>query len=91
MVTEKKDPKKLAEIKKSDEEFAKLPLHLGEVTWRVALPILLLTIGGNKLDQRLNTLPIFSITGLLLSLVFATLLIYRYIKENFPGSFGGER
>ena len=90
MSTENKDSKKTDKPSASDEEFARLPQHLGEVTWRVAIPILVLTIGGIRLDQHFGLNPLLSVTGLLLSLAFATLLIYRYIKENFPGMFGGK-
>lgn len=79
-----------SEKRQSDEQWARLPWHMGEVTWRVAVPILLLSIGGVKLDERLNMRPLFSITGLLVSLIFASLLIYRYIRDNFPDSFGGK-
>jgi NhaP-type Na+/H+ or K+/H+ antiporter len=69
----------------------RLPVHLLETTWRVAVPILLFSIGGYKLDQRYGTKPWLSIAGLFLALTFATLLIYRYLKANFPETFKREQ
>lgn len=87
----KPKPASLKELRKADAEWARLPYHMAEITWRVALPILLFCIIGIRLDKAWGTQPGLSITGLLLSLVFATLLIYRYIKKNFPESFGGKK
>lgn len=84
-------PASLKELRRADKEWARLPYHMGEITWRVALPILLLCIIGIKLDSRWQTRPWLSVSGLLLSILFASLLIYRYIKINFPDAFGGKK
>ncbi len=68
-----------------------LPVYLVDTTWRVAVPILVFSIGGYKLDQKYSTDPWLTIIGVILSVVFATLLMYRFIKANFPELFGGAK
>ena len=64
-----------------------IALQLLDTTWRVAVPILLLTFLGHKLDLGLGTNPLFIIIGLFLSLTIAILLIYRQIKIAYPDFF----
>lgn len=73
------------------EDLNKLPLYMGEVTWRVAVPIFLLSIGGHWLDGKFDTRPVLSIAGVLLSIFFASLLVYRFISRTFPDAFGGKK
>lgn len=83
---------KTQKMTKQDQEHLKnLPLYMGEVTWRVALPIILLSLGGHWLDGKYSTRPVLSIIGVLLSILFASLLVYRFIIRTFPDSFGGKK
>lgn len=62
-------------------------LQLLDTSWRVALPILLLTYVGHKFDLGFGTNPLFITSGLFLSIVIACLLIYRQIKIAYPDFF----
>lgn len=77
--------------KADDEHLARLPLYMGEVTWRVAVPILTMSLGGNWLDNRFDTRPLFSIIGVLLSILFASLLVYKFLLRTFPDIMGGKK
>ena len=62
-----------------------IALQMMDTTWRVALPIILLTYGGVSLDKHLNTSPLYSLIGLFVSLAMATLLVYRQLAAAYPG------
>ncbi len=64
-----------------------LALQLLDTTWRVAIPIILFTFVGNKLDKGLGTGPLFILVGLFLSLAVASLLVYRQIQVAYPDFF----
>lgn len=59
-------------------------LQMADTAWRVAVPILLLTLIGNKLDKAMGTNPLFKIVGLFLSLAIAGLLVYRQLQSAYP-------
>ena len=61
--------------------------HFVETAWRVALPFLVLNIGGIFLDRGLETEPVFSVIGFFLSLIIVSVVVYRYVKKHFPESF----
>lgn len=54
-----------------------LGLQLGLI---IALPLVILALGGRLLDRHLNTSPLFLLLGIFLSLISSTLAIYRYVK-----------
>lgn len=64
-----------------------LPKHLAETAWRVAVPFLILSLGGILLDGALDTSPLFSIIGLVLALAAVWVVVRRYVERNFPGTF----
>lgn len=64
-----------------------IALQLLDTAWRVAIPIIIFTYFGVKFDKNLHTTPLYSVIGLLLALSFATLLVYRQIKLNYPEFF----
>jgi hypothetical protein len=64
-----------------------IALQLLDTTWRVALPILLLTYLGHKLDDGMGTNPLFIMGGLFLGLAVAGLLVYRQIQLAYPDFF----
>ncbi|MDB5164195.1 MAG: hypothetical protein JWS12_813 [Candidatus Saccharibacteria bacterium] len=62
-------------------------LQLLDTTWRVALPILLLSYGGTRLDRHWHSTPLLSLIGFFVSLPLAVLLVYRQIKAAYPDAF----
>lgn len=66
------------EIKES-----KFDWRVVDLAWRmgytIALPIVLLALGGRLIDKRFDTSPIFLLTGTFLSIVISTLGILRII------------
>lgn len=61
--------------------------QLLDTGWRVALPILLLSYVGIRLDRHYDTKPLYTLIGFFLSLAVATLLVYRQISELYPDFF----
>ena len=64
-----------------------IAVQLLDTAWRVALPILVLCYVGIKLDKHYGTTPLYSLLGLFLSLIVASLLVYRQIKIAYPDFF----
>ncbi len=64
-----------------------IALQLLDTGWRVALPILLLTYLGMRLDEHWDTAPLFVLIGFFLSLATAVLLVYRQIHRAYPDFF----
>lgn len=62
-----------------------------DTSWRVAVPILVLSLGGHWLDGKQSTTPLFTLIGFFVSLVLATYLVYRQLKFAFPSMFGGKK
>ena len=61
-----------------------LAVQLLDITWRVAIPILVLSLLGASLDRRLHTKPILTLVGLLLAIATSSFLVYKQIKLAFP-------
>jgi hypothetical protein len=59
--------------------------------WRVAVPILVLTIIGVHIDRSSGTSPLYTLTGLFLALATSSLLIYRQINQLYPDFFKGSK
>ncbi len=53
----------------------------GEIGLIIALPLVLLILGGIKLDKTLGTTPLFIIVALVFSMVISTIAIARKIKR----------
>lgn len=64
-----------------------LAVQLLDVTWRVALPIVGLTLLGNWLDRHLGIRPVLTLTGFIASIFVATLLVYLQVKAAYPDFF----
>ena len=74
--------------KKSDPDRAERPApdallkkYLIDTSWRVALPMLTFSLGGNAIDGIASTRPMFSIFGLLAGCAGASLLIRNYMRS----------
>lgn len=62
-----------------------------DTSWRVAVPILALSLLGHWLDTKQDTTPLFTLVGFFSSLVLAVYLVYRQLKFAFPDMFGGKK
>lgn len=61
-----------------------IALQFLDTGWRVALPILLMSYIGIKIDSQNGTMPLYSLIGFFTSLVIATFLVYRQITAVYP-------
>jgi F0F1-type ATP synthase assembly protein I len=52
-----------------------------ELGYSIAIPIVLLALGGRLLDRRFGTSPLFLLGGVLLSLLMSTLWLSRIAKR----------
>lgn len=68
-----------------------IALQLLDTTWRVALPILLLSYIGIQLDKHRNSTPLYTLIGFFVSLLVATTLVYKQIKALYPDFFKGDK
>lgn len=68
---------------KHEKKESKFDWRVVDLAWRmgytIALPIVLLALGGRLLDRRFNTSPTFLLIGILLSIVLSTLGILKII------------
>ncbi len=60
---------------------------LAEMAWQVAIPFMVFTLGGNWLDGRQDTEPLFTIIGMFIGLASASLLVYKIVERHYPGTF----
>jgi F0F1-type ATP synthase assembly protein I len=51
-----------------------------DMSWRLALAVLLPVIGGYELDQKLETSPWLLLTGFVLALAGVALVMWRTVK-----------
>jgi F0F1-type ATP synthase assembly protein I len=65
--------------------------QLLDTSWRVALPILLLSYIGIQLDKHHGTRPLYTLIGLFVSLATSTYLVYRQIKILYPNFPEGDK
>jgi len=54
---------------------------VGQTGIIIALPVAVLAYAGHRLDLKLNTSPLFILSGMGLSLLISGILIYRMIKK----------
>ena len=52
-----------------------------DMTWRLAIVVLVPVIGGFELDDRLETTPVFIITGFVLAMAGIALVFWRTLQE----------
>ena len=68
-----------------------LALRLLVLGWYVALSIILGTWGGLWLDRRLETLPLFTLAGVVTGSVVAFYGVYRMVLPLVSGDNGAEK
>lgn len=66
-------------------------MQLLDTSWRVALPILLLSYVGISLDRHFHTNPLYSLIGFFTSLVVASILVYKQVKATYPDFFSSPK
>lgn len=66
------------------------PVAMAEMSWRIAIPFMGLILGGNYLDSKFDTEPTLTVLGVLLAVAAVSAIVYRYVNDNFPGTFGGD-
>ena len=52
-----------------------------DMSWRLAIAVLVQIIGGFELDKRLDTSPAFMITGFVLAMLGMALVFWRTLQE----------
>lgn len=61
---------------------------LFDIGWRLAITVIIFLWGGNALDNRLETRPLFTAIGFLLIIV-SFVLILRQVLQKIPRAYGG--
>lgn len=51
------------------------------LSWRLALTVLIPLIGGIQLDKKFNSSPSYTITGFMLAIVFGCMAVWQTVKE----------
>lgn len=82
--TQKVPSAKSGQVASSGIPEKSLIIHLVNVSWIMAIPLLSISLGGNWLDKRLDTKPFLSILGLLLGSAVATLSVRSYLNKSLP-------
>jgi len=67
-----------------------LALQLLDTSWRIALPIVVLSIIGVRLDQHFHTRPVLTIGSMLLALIISVTLVYKQIAAAYPEFLHGK-
>ncbi len=78
-------PASTSDVPPSDNAALAVLASLADTTWRVAVPTVLLSGAGIALDKRFNTMPLLTLTGLVLGLAAAAKLVWEQLqKVNKP-------
>ena len=75
----------------NDPKSPEITTVLIEMAWQVALPFMVFALGGNVLDTRYDTTPIFTLIGLFLAVASVSFLVYRLVSRYYPDTFGGNK
>jgi F0F1-type ATP synthase assembly protein I len=52
-----------------------------ELGYLIAIPLVLLAVGGRLLDKKLNSSPFLFLTGIIFSILISSFLVYKKTKE----------
>ena len=52
-----------------------------EVGYTIAVPLILLALGGRLLDKNLDTAPLFILLGIVLALIISSWSVYKKVKK----------
>lgn len=51
------------------------------LSWRLALTVLIPLIGGIQLDKKFNSSPSYTLTGFMIAIVFGCIAVWQTVKE----------
>lgn len=68
-------------MKKEDNKQVSVPGILLEVGYEISIPLVLFVILGVWVDRKLNTLPLFLLLGIFVSLITTSFAIAKVIKK----------
>ena len=51
--------------------------------YMIAVPLILLGLGGRFLDRYLQTFPLFFLAGILISIIVSSIFVYKKYLESF--------
>lgn len=61
------------------------------MSWQLAIVVLVPIIGGYKLDQKLNMVPLLTIVGFILAMIGMVFVVWRQMQLNSPVSAKRQR
>ena len=64
---------------------------LAEMAWQVAIPFMALTLGGNWIDGKQSTEPLFTIIGLFVGIAAVILVVRKLILKHYPDTYKKEK
>lgn len=67
-----------ANIMDAKQKFIGATLNL---SWRLALTVLIPLIGGIQLDKKFDSSPSYTITGFMIAIVFGCMAVWQTVKE----------
>lgn len=72
------DIQQYVDVLEAKQQFISATLNL---SWRLAVTVLVPVIGGIWLDKRFDTTPSYTITGFMLAVVFGCMAVWATVKE----------
>lgn len=73
-----RDIQQYADAFTARQQFIGATLNL---SWRLALTVLIPLIGGISLDDKLNTSPMYTMLGMVLAAIFGCMAVWATVKE----------
>jgi F0F1-type ATP synthase assembly protein I len=61
------------------------------MSWKLAIAVLVPIVGGYELDKHLGTTPVFTILGLVLTMVLCSIVMSKTLKPYMPDNNGGKK
>lgn len=86
----KKTSKATQQSEPSKTAVSEVPAFSGviiETAWQIAIPFMTFVLGGNWLDVRFDSKPLYSLIGLFLALVSTFLVVRRIVNTYYPDTF----
>ena len=66
----------------NDKPLKILPILL-DVGFTIAIPLVLLALGGRLLDKHFGTTPLLLLTGMILAIIISTIIVYKKLSRYF--------
>ncbi len=73
----KVEPKAKTEVVEPENTWLIFVVAVANMSWQLAIVVVLPIVAGFKLDQTTGLAPIFAITGIILALIMAVLVVKR--------------